>query len=281
MAEQRLRYTVVRYVPNLIRDEAVNVGVIVQDVESSEVKYRFLPRSSAIRRLWHDADEKIVGLLDKQLQLAAARSTEFGRSGKLKEPRFLDRLTHEFTVSLQLTPPRGRLSPSLSVGVDFLFHTYVAEPGEFRPISYQYLAPARLQKRTWTAFEKKRLIRAGAFLRKQTLPGKHSAWTFDLALKQNNHAHVVSSLALNVPSPEAKAGRAFVLRGMIEDVRDSLEVDASAIVEPPKSDEESSGYGTAESILIDAGIKVVRIEDINDFVADLDRDISGIFSKLL
>ena len=54
---QRFQYAVLRYVPNVIRDEAVNVGVVVRDLEREEFEYRFLPRSATVRKLAPQADK--------------------------------------------------------------------------------------------------------------------------------------------------------------------------------------------------------------------------------
>jgi len=270
MTQQRFRYCVARYVPNVIRDEAVNVGVIVQDLESHNVSFRFLPRAAAVRRLWPDVDERIIGFLERQLSVATQQNMEFGLAGRPGDSEFLDSLAYEFTGTLQLTAPRGTTNTSLDSAVSKEFRTHVAEPGEFRPISYSILAPARLQRRVWNAFDKVHLIKEGAFLRRSTLMGKHSSWTFDLAMQENSHAQVINSLALNAPDPGAKAGRAFVLRGMVEDVRDSMRVEATAVIEAPKASD-IAGFSIAESILADAKINIVHIGELKAFVADLER----------
>ena len=82
-----------------------------------------------------------------------------------------------------------------------------------------------------------------------------------------------NSLALNVPGPEAKAGRAFVLKGMIEDVRDSSEVHATAIVEPPKKKEDMAGLEVAESILESSEVQIIPVDRLKEYASDLEKTL--------
>src|SRR5436309_11187407 len=58
--EKPFQYSVVRYVPNLVRDEGVNVGLLVRAVAGKEFDFKFLPRTATVRKLWPHADERIV-----------------------------------------------------------------------------------------------------------------------------------------------------------------------------------------------------------------------------
>src|SRR5271157_3826942 len=66
--EQRntLRYRVLRYTPNLIRDEWVNIGVLLEEVNGSRRAARLVEEASEIarvRRLHPGADENLLRAL--------------------------------------------------------------------------------------------------------------------------------------------------------------------------------------------------------------------------
>ena len=64
---RRFQYVVVRYVPNVIRDEAVNVGIVCREVGKDTHVFKFLPRSATVRKLWPTADQKLVAHFQRQL----------------------------------------------------------------------------------------------------------------------------------------------------------------------------------------------------------------------
>ena len=64
--DRTLAYRVLRYTPNLVRDEWVNIGVLVFDPESGERRMRLIeePEEYArVRRLHPRADEELLRAL--------------------------------------------------------------------------------------------------------------------------------------------------------------------------------------------------------------------------
>src|SRR5690348_3788208 len=105
-------YVVVKYVPNVTRDESVNVGVLVRDPTAGEFSFKFLPRGAVVRKLWPTADMNIVRHLEKQLgrtqpsQLSLSPPS-LGRTGSPQEATFFASAREEFTGNLQFTQERG------------------------------------------------------------------------------------------------------------------------------------------------------------------------------
>src|ERR1700685_4043716 len=61
-----LRYRILRYTPNLIRDEWVNVGVLLEETEGSRRAVRLIEEASEIarvRRLHPGVDENLLRAL--------------------------------------------------------------------------------------------------------------------------------------------------------------------------------------------------------------------------
>ena len=60
-----LRYRILRYVPNLVRDEWVNVGVLLEEARGSRRAMRLIEQPgefARVRRLHPDADEDLSAM---------------------------------------------------------------------------------------------------------------------------------------------------------------------------------------------------------------------------
>jgi hypothetical protein len=109
MPEQTLQpcaYHVVRYQPNLIRDEWVNIGVLLLDPSSGRLRQRWLEEPAdfaRLRRLHPAADEELLLRLlaefDRQL-------TEAGKDAAMVMEQFDQTLSN----AVQLSPRKGLLA---------------------------------------------------------------------------------------------------------------------------------------------------------------------------
>src|SRR6266542_220316 len=134
----RYRYAVLRYVPDVVRDEAVNVGVLLQGLEGAPFLFKFLPRAAAIHKLDPRADETVVRKFQNQLNKAVRSNEPLGRYGHPTDITFFESLQREFTGNLQVTEVRGRVAEQPSAALQQLYGEFVAEPGALpRPINYQ------------------------------------------------------------------------------------------------------------------------------------------------
>src|SRR5277367_3663850 len=78
--EHAYAYRVLRYTPNLARDEWVNIGVLVFDPETGERRLRLIeePEEYArVRRLHPQADESLLRALRDDLENRFATATQF------------------------------------------------------------------------------------------------------------------------------------------------------------------------------------------------------------
>jgi len=277
------QYAVVRYVPNPVRDEAVNVGVIVRGHDGSDFAFRFLPRGSALRKLWPSADQQIVRLFEQQLKSAQGQPTLFDgsrvlldRFGDPRTPEFFEMARLEFVGNLQITPLRAVQAPDLAGALHWAWDTFVKEPEQdSRPINYQQMAPAEMRQRLWRAFERREATRSGV-KKQQRIDGMHAPWTFDLAYR-NGKLNVINSLALDHAAAETNLGRALVYRGMVDDVRAKLgSLGATAVIRATRRTGPAPlGSDQAVSLLRDDDIEVVPVQELADLVARVETELSG------
>jgi hypothetical protein len=119
-----LRYRILRYTPDLVRDEWVNIGVLLEETRGSRHALRLIeePREIArVRRLHPDADE----------DLRRALPIEF--DARLRGPdrevsTYLEKLEQNLSNALQFSPQKGLLAENFDDELDRLYRDHVASP---------------------------------------------------------------------------------------------------------------------------------------------------------
>jgi hypothetical protein len=132
-----LRYQILRYTPNLIRDEWVNIGVFLEEVpaepaaaspNSARRAMRMIEESSEIarvRRLHPAADESVLRAL----------SVEFDARLRAPEPEaatYLAKLDDTLSNVLQFSPQKAVFAEDFDAELDRLFRDHVAPPPAVR-----------------------------------------------------------------------------------------------------------------------------------------------------
>lgn len=275
MASSRFKFVVFRYVPNIVRDEAVNIGVFVREVSGDEYDFKFLPRSATVRKLWPDADTNLVKNFERQLKHSKRSGDDLPGIGNPKDEGFLENARSAFYGNLQMTRTRGILGEDIESALASIYDSYVAPKGQqYRPINYQAIAPHRLKSKVWAAFERKDLIRPDRVQQKIILEGRHAPWTFDLGYR-NGGLKLINSVALNARTAETNLGRALVFKGMMGEVRDRQKgpVYGTAVVELPKKRPGDAAAYQAVQILDDSDVDVVEASNLGELVDAVAEDL--------
>src|SRR5579862_4344441 len=131
------RYRILRYTPNLIRDEWVNIDVLLEEVSAPgsgvhRGKKLDAPKRASrliqedfeigrVRRLHPAADENMLRALPAEFDARLA--------GPAQEVElYLGKLDQTLSNVLQLSPYRGVLANDFDVELDRLFRDHVAPP---------------------------------------------------------------------------------------------------------------------------------------------------------
>jgi len=125
---------VLRYAPNPVRDEWVNIGVLVFDSESGERRLRLVEEEDEfhrVRRLHPDADESVLPRLRDTLEslfTAEGRVRDWRSGGGLEWLTQLDKLDKVLSTALQVTEPVGTRATDLDAELERLYRDHVAVP---------------------------------------------------------------------------------------------------------------------------------------------------------
>src|SRR3984885_4750526 len=114
-------YHVIRYAPNLIRDEWINIGIVLMDPGSGRVLRRLMEdpeEFTRVRRLHPAADHELLRRLPEEFD---AQLEEDARAG-------LARLERTLSNAVQLSPQKGLLAEDLDAELDRLYRDHIEPP---------------------------------------------------------------------------------------------------------------------------------------------------------
>ena len=198
----RLPYVVVRYHYDPVRDEAINVGVVVQTGEG--LRYKFLEDWSKLGKAYPfldvDSLQKTANSLESQFGSEEFRIFDYEKNEpimlKQTDSRLLSLLKQEINRGIELTSPRFAEMPDVTESqlgtlLGYLFETFV-EPPPLRRAAGVKLSEKRTRHAHTTLHRaaKKEIIRRArkAGLEKDcdvdpAIPGQTRKWRFDLKIR--------------------------------------------------------------------------------------------------
>lgn len=118
-----LSYLVLRYVPNLVRDEWVNVGVILEDSRRRLARARLIEDDAEmvrVRRLHPSADDRLLR------ELAGSFRTELASTGA--SAAWIEKMEQTFSSTLQFSSRKAVAAEDFDAELDRLYQEQVAMP---------------------------------------------------------------------------------------------------------------------------------------------------------
>ena len=198
---QACAYHVVRYQPNLIRDEWVNIGVLLLDPSTGRVRQRWLEEPAdmvRLRRLHPAADEDLL------LRLPAEFDRQFaGR--ELEAEAILEKFDETLSNALQLSPRKGLLARDPDAELDRLFREQVEPLREPRRGVAEIRTRSDVRARAADFFRTEKILRLmqrGVRVEKFTVPG--DPMRLDFSYRRNGTRGFVHAVALGRDPGQAK-----------------------------------------------------------------------------
>lgn len=116
-----LSYRVLRYTPNLMRDEWVNIGIVVEDASKQVARARLIQDEAEfirVHRLHPNADDKILRSLPEYFhgELAATGASS----------AWIEKMSRNLSNVLQLSDPTGIMAENLDSALEQLYRDKVA-----------------------------------------------------------------------------------------------------------------------------------------------------------
>ena len=264
MPDQTLQpcaYHVVRYQPNLIRDEWVNIGVLLLDPSTGRVRHRWLDEPAdfaRLRRLHPAADEELL------LRLPAEFDRQFaGRA--MDAEAILEKFDQTLSNAVQLAPRKGLLTADADAELDRLFHDQVEPLREVRRgvVEIRTRNDVRAQAADYFRTEKiLRLMQRGVRVEEYTVPG--DPMRIDFSYRRNGTRGFVHAVALGRDPGQAKL-LAFTAQAIRERTAHS---EFLAITErEPIRGNVRDGFVTG--VLVESNIRVVPLAGLRKWAKDV------------
>ena len=204
MPEETLQpcaYHVVRYQPNLIRDEWVNIGVLLLDPATGRVRQRWLEEPAdlaRLRRMHPAADEELL------LRLPAEFYRQFaGR--EMDAQTILEKFDQTLSNAVQLAPMKGLLARDPDAELERIFREQVEPLREPRRGVVEIRTRNDVRARAADYFRTEKILRLmqrSVRVEEFTAPG--DPMRIDFSYRRNGTRGFVHSVALGRDPGQAK-----------------------------------------------------------------------------
>ncbi len=242
------RYLVVKYVDDEVKDEPINMGIILQSKKDFKISSKFVTDYQKLR--YRVGNCSMVKLILESI------SDEISRS---KEKDILKKISSKFTGKLRFTEYRGTLAESLDKEVDSLYNRYVSiieMPERSKIIRLPYM-----RKHVWNFVSPR-----GNVYRNQIIEGKKSKYRYDLVFGHNDK--IFQSIAFDAQDSLKKTKLfdwntmdAIMKNGLVEDNFGVIISKPSKI--NPKYDKVSEQYEEGLSILESKDYELIHFDETN------------------
>jgi hypothetical protein len=203
-AEYTYVYRVLRYTPSLVRDEWINIGILIFNPRTGERRLRLLEEGEEyrrVRRFHPQADEALLRALrddlEDRFQTFRSPVPDIGGSHHLDWQQLLAKWDDTLSNALQMAAPKGLLSlTDIDTELDRLYADHVAvqyapswvgAPGS-RTTVRSYCSQVFRQAHLWERIEKS--VRAEQW----TLPG--DPMRIDFSYRRNGTRGFVQTLSV-------------------------------------------------------------------------------------
>ena len=258
-ARMQCEFSLIRYVPDVVKGEFANIGVLLREAgRDGTAAVKFTRDWSRVRCIDPDAD---IALLES-LESEVARRLQLGVQMQVNAKPVLETLEDTLSNSVQLTEMRGTLAESFPAEMEQLLRMYV-EP--LKPASQRRRASGRtaIAARMRTEFE-----RAGVWqlMRKRISAAQYTQAGDPLKIDcgyRNGRVRMFQAISLDSDAEGAKglAYSAEALRKGVSRV-ESAELELTAVVEPISKVGDEELYGFGVSVMEREAITVLTVADL-------------------
>jgi hypothetical protein len=246
-------FALVRYVPDVVKGEFVNIGVVLRSGAGAEV--RFTRDWARVRCMDADAD---VGLLES---LEAEIAERLRGETKISKP-VVELLEDTLSNSVQMTAMRGTLAESLPAEMEQLLRMYV-EPLRVKAEKRKASGRAAIVGTMRDEFE-----RAGVWrlMRKRIAAAQYTKAGDPLKIDagyRNGQVRMFQAVSLESDVETAK-GLAYSAAEMRDGVSrvEGLELELTAVVETISSVADAEQYAFGVGVMESAAIRVLTVADL-------------------
>ncbi len=267
MDRVQCEFALIRYVPDPVKGEFTNIGVVLRDAGAATV--RFTRDWRRVRCLDPEADTEMLESLEGEI----AQRLLLGVQEKVNAKPVLEMLQDSLSNSVQITAMQGTLAESLPAEMELLLRMYV-EPLQGAGKARKASGRTAIANRMRDAFS-----RAGVWdlMRKRVAASEYTRMGDPLKLDcgyRNGGVRLFHAVSLENDAELAK-GLAYSISGLREGVTrvEGLELELTAIVEPVSTVSDGEQYEFGVGVMERAGLRVLTVADLGRVAEAARRDL--------
>jgi hypothetical protein len=257
-----LRYRVLRYTPNLVRDEWINIGVMLEDGPRRLLRSRIIDEPgefARVRRLHPHADEEWLRGLQREWD------AQFSAPG-LAPATVLDKLENSLSNLLQFSPARAVLAEDFDAELDRLYRDHVAPPPRTAGHAGLFAnTRAWIRARVSDVFRRHHILgRMQKSVRVDEFTQAGDPFRMDYSYRRNGTHGYIHALSLARDPAQAK-----VLAYTFSAIRQRQpQSEFTAITEAPASRDNPRDQFVAK-LFAESGMDLVALSQVEKFADDL------------
>ena len=252
------RYRILRYVPNLIRDEWVNIGVLLENDKGSRRAIKLVEEDSEFARL-----RRLNPAMDDSLLrgLAGAFDAELRRPNEAVAA-YLEKLDQTLSNAVQFGPVKGVFAEDFDAELDRLYQDQVAPPARARS-GIMESTRAWIKARLNDVFRRRRVPQLARGIRVEEFTQPGDPMRLDYGYRNGVQGYI-QAVALGRDTAQAKvlAYTAERIRARLPDV----EFTAITEIEPGR---DNSRHQFMVKLFDEQRIAVVSLNRVERFAEDL------------
>jgi hypothetical protein len=252
-------FSLIRYVPDVVKGEFANIGVVLREAGHADVAtVRFTRDWSRVRCLDPGVDVEMLESLETEI----AERLRVGVEELINAKPILGTLEDSLSNSVQLTEMRATLAESLPAELEQLMRMYV-EPLKAPALRRKVSGRGAIAGRMREEFERAgvwRLMRKRIAAAQYTRPG--DPLKIDCGYR-NGRVRMFQAVSLESDAEAAK-GLAYSATSLRDGVAmiEGIELELTAIVEPLASVADAEMYGFGIGAMESAAIRVLTTRDL-------------------
>lgn len=262
------QYSVIQVVPDAVRDERINVGIMLVCPELHFAAVRMTSSSQRLRQLAPEIDPAVLGAVRADLQhqvgsgLSAGPQIALPWTDAEEAAMALKSISAQYANVVQLTEPRGASADDPAALLDRLATRYLVARAP-RPRTADRRRVRNAVRRELEAVGLREWLH-----RDFRVPGRHDEYVFDLAIANGAPSHLVTAMSLAREDKSAVRNDLFAHAWQIDDIRQAGFKGAISIVaqvEPAREDLARLG----RSILADLGGQFVSLVHVRRWAQEI------------
>ena len=272
---RQCQFQLIRYVPDPVKNEFVNIGVVLRAEEQSV--FRLTRDWSRVRCLDPDVDTHMLEALESEVELKLRTSP----GEPVMHPSILSRFEDTLSNGLQITESKGYLAETVLAGLEDLMSRYVDNPPREKSVR------RRVGRGAVLAAMRPRFEKAGvwALMQKNISAAKYTKAGDPLRIDcgyQNGMVKMFQAISLETDPADAKL-LAYSAAGLREGVEEKKKANLllTAIIEPiswPEGDNEPPNeskerYDYARELMESHEIRVLTTLGLENLADEARKDL--------